>query len=374
MRIYFYPPFKPLGHANPSGDLIIATGLADFLAGRGHDVVPVQSVRSRWIYWKPQTWPRIAADRARLRRSVRRDMPDLWLTYHTYYKAPDVIGPGVCMRAGLPYVIFQGMYSTKRRRDVRTLAGYWLNKKALLSADHVFTNRRDDLTNLRRIIPGDKLTYAAPGVFPDDFPFSEDGREEWRKNWGVGDAPVVVTAAMFRPGVKSRGLEWTIRACGRLLSQGRNLYLAVAGDGLERPRLEALARQELGRPNPPGRQGAARPDTSFLQRRRCLRLPRLSGVPGYGLPGSPELRPCPWWPCATGGVPEVTVEGATALLASVDDFDGFSDNIGRLLQDLNLRRAMGRQAAGHVRRKHDLGVNYRLVDEKLRRVAERRAA
>ena len=35
MRIFFYAPFKPLGHPHPSGDLAIATGLYGYLAGRG---------------------------------------------------------------------------------------------------------------------------------------------------------------------------------------------------------------------------------------------------------------------------------------------------------------------------------------------------
>ena len=53
MRIAFYPPFKPLGHPNPSGDLIIATGLYHYLQAQGHEMLTVSTLRSRWIYWKP---------------------------------------------------------------------------------------------------------------------------------------------------------------------------------------------------------------------------------------------------------------------------------------------------------------------------------
>jgi hypothetical protein len=34
LRIAFYAPLKPLGHPHPSGDLVIGTGLYQFLQGR----------------------------------------------------------------------------------------------------------------------------------------------------------------------------------------------------------------------------------------------------------------------------------------------------------------------------------------------------
>ena len=57
MRICFYAPFKPLGHPNPSGDLIIAKGLYDFLTEQGHEILLASNLRSRWIYWKPWMFP-----------------------------------------------------------------------------------------------------------------------------------------------------------------------------------------------------------------------------------------------------------------------------------------------------------------------------
>ncbi|NOR22952.1 MAG: hypothetical protein GQ542_00915, partial [Desulforhopalus sp.] len=50
MRIAFYAPLKPLGHPHPSGDLVIGTGLYQFLQGRGHRLESVSQFRARWIY------------------------------------------------------------------------------------------------------------------------------------------------------------------------------------------------------------------------------------------------------------------------------------------------------------------------------------
>ena len=109
MRIFFYPPFKPLIHPNPSGDLVIATGLYDYFARQGHQVQLATSLRSRWIYWKPWAWQRVLFEYWRAVKGIAQFQPDLWFTYHTYYKAPDVVGPITCGRANLPYFIFQGI-------------------------------------------------------------------------------------------------------------------------------------------------------------------------------------------------------------------------------------------------------------------------
>ena len=112
MRIAFYTPFKPLGHHHPSGDLVIATGLYDFFTSRGHDIQQAGPLRARWIYWRPWTWIRLLKVYRRSCREVSHGRANLWLTYHTYYKAPDLLGSMVSRAAGIPYVIFQGTFST----------------------------------------------------------------------------------------------------------------------------------------------------------------------------------------------------------------------------------------------------------------------
>ena len=116
MRILFYAPFKPLGHPHPSGDLIIAGGLFEYLSACGHHLRVVSRLRARWIFWKPWLWPLVLRDRRRALRFAQRSRPQLWLTYHAYYKAPDLIGPWVCRRYALPYVIFQPLEQERCRR------------------------------------------------------------------------------------------------------------------------------------------------------------------------------------------------------------------------------------------------------------------
>ena len=69
---------------------------------------------------------------------------------------------------------------------------------------------------LQRIIAPEKLTYIAPGIFPAAFSFDPDARGALRRRWQVSDTPVILTAAMFRPGVKADGLAWVIERCADL--------------------------------------------------------------------------------------------------------------------------------------------------------------
>lgn len=368
MRIFFYAPFKPLGHARPSGDLIIATGLYDYFVRRGHKVFPVSSLRSRWIFWKPWLWPQVLWERRRAVRRIIQFRPDLWLTYHTYYKSPDLLGPAVCREAKLPYMIFQGIYSTKRRRDIRTLLGYVLNRKALCASQHLFTNRREDLTNLERILPPDRLTYLRTGIFPEDFPFDAEARGQLRRSWNVGNEAVVLAVAMFRPGVKARGLAWVIHACGKLFRQGKRFQLVIVGDGKEKVQLQRLAAENL-----PGRVRFV----GQVPRNEMYRV--YSACDVFAFPGIREslgmvfleAQSCglPVVAFSNGGIPEVVKDRKTGFLVPPFALDPFVRAIESLLADENLRHKMGQAARSYVRENHDLNRNYRKMEKVLEKVA-----
>ena len=117
MKILFYAPFKPLGHDHPSGDLVTATSIFDFLRRQGHRVMEASTLRCRWIYWKPWLWLKLIKERRQAVQTFSGTSVDLWLTYHSYYKSPDLLGPAISSKLNIPYVIFQGIYSTKRKRS-----------------------------------------------------------------------------------------------------------------------------------------------------------------------------------------------------------------------------------------------------------------
>ena len=370
LRIAFYAPFKPLGHPLPSGDLAIATGLFQYLENRGHQIGVASTLRARWIFWKPWLWPQVVGSRAGAVRRSRALGVNLWLTYHSYYKAPDLLGPVCSGRLAVPYAIFQGIYSTKRRRDWRTLAGFLLNRRVLSAADHVFANRKEDFVNLERLIPAERLTYVVPGIWPARFRFDPGAREELRRRWGVNDHTLVLSAAMFRRGAKSEGLAWVIRSCGELLARHPRLALAIAGGGSEEARLRRLAGNLSGRVFFIGQ----------LPREEMCRFYSAGDL--FVFPGIREslgmvyleAQSCglPVVAFADGGVPEVVADGTSGYLVRPFDGAAFGAAISRLLGDSDLRSKMGWAAADYVRRRHDLAHNYCAVEAILRGLTVRR--
>jgi glycosyltransferase involved in cell wall biosynthesis len=368
LKIAFYAPFKPISHPNPSGDLTIARGLVRHFTSRGHEIRVASALRTRHITQKPWVWPLIPLHLARAVRVLRDFRPDIWLTYHTYYKAPDILGPLACRMAGVPYVIFQGIYSTKRRRDVKTWPGFVLNRRALLSARLVFTNRREDETNLLRLLPPERVRYAPPGIYPEGFVFTPEARARHREEWGAGDRPVVLSAAMFRPGVKADGLSATLRVMGALALAGERFLLVIAGDGEERERLHRLAEAEV-----PGRFLFI----GLVPRKRLQEV--YSAADLFVFPGIREslgmvyleAQSCrlPVAAYDNGGIPEVVARDKTGFLTPLHDESALGGSVLRLLRDPALRERMGRTAEARVRERHDLSRNYRIVEEDLRAIA-----
>ena len=364
MNIFFHAPFKPLGHPDPSGDLVIGTGLYNFLTNRGHTLWAVSNLRCRWIYWKPWLIPRIIKEIRNAKKAVVKRKPDLWLTYHTYYKAPDVLGPSVSQRMQIPYAIFQGVYATKRKKVFRTLPGFMLNTRSLKAAHHVFTNKKKDLINLKRILEPRKRTYVAPGILTDDFSYSPKDRKQLRIDWEVGDDPVVLTAAMFRPDVKTVGLKIVIRACGELLRKGKKFYLIIAGEGKKRNSLKDLAEKEA-----PGR-------VRFIGKIPGKEMYRFySAGDLFAFPGIREslgmvfleAQSCgiPVVAFSNEGTPEVISHPYTGFLVPAFDFEAFVYGIETLLDNPALRRNMGKRGKLYVRKQHDLNVNYKIVEDVL---------
>ncbi len=374
MKIAFYAPFKPLGHKHPSGDLAIGQGLVDYLERRGHTIHVQSRLRARWIYFKPWLWLILIKDYIRILFCLLKDPPDLWLTYHTYYKAPDLIGPWICRLLGIRYLIFQGIYSTKKQRSMKTVLGFYLNRAALKQADHIFTNKVPDFVNLQRLIPPGQLTYIKPGFQADcfeklhDFEKENKTGREVKKQWDKSDCPVILTAAMFRDDVKTKGLIWLIECCAQLLKSDVRFHLVIAGSGKMEKKLQILAQNRL-----PGCHTFA----GKIDREKMAAFYSTGDV--FAFPGIREslgmvyleAQSCslPVVAFENGGIPEVVDNGKTGFLVPMYDCPSFCERLRLLLSEPDLRRKMGRAAARYVRMHHDIEHNYRLLDQILKKVA-----
>jgi glycosyltransferase involved in cell wall biosynthesis len=364
MKIAYYMPFKPMNHSNPSGDLVTGTELHNHLAGRGHEISLASRLRCRWIYYRPLTLLRLLSEKNRIIRDFSVTRPDLWLSYHSYYKAPDLLGSICSRKLGIPYVIFQGIYSTKRRKQLKTLPGFLLNRNVLKSADHIFTNKQRDLTNLKRLLPENRLSYIAPGIIPRMFEFSDNWRMKLRSRWEIKDETIVMTAAMMRPGVKTEGLSTVIQSCRELAQRGLPLRLIIAGDGSCKQQLEKQAAQLL-----PNR-------VLFLGK---IPRPELyqyySAADIFAFPGIDESLGMVYLEAQSCNLPvvayqdwgggEAILHEQTGLLSPAANPSLFTTHIQRLIEETSRRKTLAIRAGEHIRHNHDLNHNYNQLEKKL---------
>lgn len=367
MKISFYMPFKPFGHKNPSGDLITGMELHDFLTTNNHEVEIASTLRSRWLYLKPWQFANVVRERGRVINALQNVPSDVWLSYHTYYKAPDLLGPACSSRLSTPYVIFQGIYSTKRKRSLKTLPGFLLNRRALQAAQMVFTNKKTDELNLRRLLPEERVKYIAPGLIPDQFNFDLVARRALKEQWKVGEKRVVMTTAMLRPGVKTAGVLRVINSCVELRKRGHDVILVVIGDGVNRTILEEEGREKLHN------------NILFLGKIPRHELYRYySAADVFAFPGIEESLGMVYLEAQSAGLPvvafknwgakEAVVHNETGLLSAAEDPHTFTRYIEQLLMNRERRIQMRDAAKTHIRTHHDSTVNYQAVNSTLQEV------
>ena len=133
MRIAFYAPMKPPDDPIPSGDRRMARLLMEAMRKAGHKVDLASKFRSRDGKGDPLLQRRIVktgerwAERLvdRYRREAIGARPDIWFTYHLYYKAPDILGPIVADRLEIPYVVAEASHA----QNEPTAIGLWFHKR-----------------------------------------------------------------------------------------------------------------------------------------------------------------------------------------------------------------------------------------------------
>ena len=114
--IAFYAPMKPPDDPVPSGDRTVALALMAALESSALGGVDLISrLRSRDGVGDADAQARIAeAAEAEIARLSKRQPPRLWVTYHSYYKAPDLLGPALTKRWRIPYVLIEATRARKR--------------------------------------------------------------------------------------------------------------------------------------------------------------------------------------------------------------------------------------------------------------------
>lgn len=147
-----------------------------------------------------------------------------WITYHNYYKAPDLIGPAAARALGIPYLLIEATRARKR------LGGPWDSfakaaEAACDAADVVFYLTARDREALTAYAPDHQhLLHLRPFLTSTDLPATARGTH-------------LLAVGMMRAAAKLPSYELIAQVLALLPP---NTHLEIAGDGPARAQVEAL--------------------------------------------------------------------------------------------------------------------------------------
>ncbi|MEP2030695.1 MAG: glycosyltransferase family 4 protein [Paracoccaceae bacterium] len=152
-----------------------------------------------------------------------------WVTYHNYYKAPDLIGPTVSAMLGIPYIQIESTRARKR------LQGPWRSfaQAAEAASDHadvIFHLTVHDRETLEERRSGaQKIVHLLPFLARSHLDPVPERKIKRSK---------ILCAGMMRPGDKLASYQIAAQTLSQL--SAADWQLEIAGDGLARPAVETL--------------------------------------------------------------------------------------------------------------------------------------
>lgn len=358
MRIAFYAPLKSPRHPTPSGDRRVARLLWQALEQAGGEPRLASELRSLDRQGDAAQQRALQAEGEAMAQALLAQWqdpgapwrPQLWFTYHLYYKAPDWIGPAVCAALDIPYVVFEASHAPKRA------GGPWgwnhaAVEQAVAAADLLLCPTRDDMACLRGVAHAAAPVLQLP-PFLDPAPYGQAALQRARHRAELAHAhgldagvPWIVVAAMMRPGDKLASYRQLAEALVRL--QDQPWQLLVAGDGPAREEVQALLRvAAAGRVAWLGQLDAVQMAAAYAASDLCL-WPAVNEAYGMALLEA-QAAGLPVVSCRLRGVPDVVADGHTGLLVPGGDMAALADAVRRLLADALWRQRLGAQAAQFV--------------------------
>ena len=320
--------------------------LADHLVAQGHTAAAAAKPDSRWAdacrqHHLPVALLRMRgdvhpADLGTLRRAYRQHRVDLVvLKSHQCIRMAWAAGALSLRRR--PAILCRLGDSVMKRSLGARLTYRFLGDRYVTPSEHC----RAELLRYGYFAPH-RIRAIPNGVdVPPDDPAA---RGRIRAELGLGTAPTLIATSRLHP---MKGHTHLLDALATLRAHFPDLRLVIAGDGVERPNLEAQARR-LGIADAVAFTGHRADVPDLLRAADLFVLPSLrEGMPNTALEamavGLPAVA------AAVDGVPEVVADGETGLLVSPGDPQHLHDTLGRLLTEPELAGSLGRAARRRVR-------------------------
>ena len=358
MRIAFYAPLKAPTHAVASGDRAMASLMMRALGEAGHAVALASTFRSydRSPDGSAQAELQAGGETeaaqllAGFRGGAAEAGPELWFTYHLYYRAPDWIGPAISRALDIPYVVAEASHAPKRAHGVWR-RGHQAAAAAIAQADAVLCMTELDINCVRDVVAApDRLFHLPP--FLDSAPFADAvaGRQAARaslaERWVLDeDAVWLLAVGMMRPGAKLDSYRLLAAALARL--RRSNWRLVVVGDGEARADV-AAAFAFLGS-HRVAFAGELVPSAmpAVFAAADLYAWPAVNEAYGMAILEA-QAAGLPVVAGDAGGVRDVVCDGKTGFLVAGATPEGFAERVQHLIDDGDLRRRMGEAARAWI--------------------------
>ena len=356
LKVAFYSSMKPPDDPVPSGDRTMARQLFKALEMAGHEVDLISRMKCR--VRSPEHLGEVRADAghevSRIAALWRAEgAPDVVVTYHVYYRSPDLIGAALARQFGIPYVTVEASHAGKRS------TGEWADAQALSDAaiaqaalNICFTAR--DREGIAKIASPDRIALLAPFADLDGFD---------PPPVRAGDGLVeLITVAMMLKGAKMESWRLLADAIRQLKPDGWRLLLV--GDGPLRGEVEKLfsgveAVRFAGQVD---RQSVA----GLLARSDIFVWPGWREAFGLAYLEAQAMG-LPVVAMESGGVADVVRHGETGLLSPQGDAVALASSLEWLIGDAALRQQMGKKAMQFVRSERSLPLASAALDALIRR-------
>jgi len=192
--------------------------------------------------------------------------------------------------------------------------------------------------------PEQKVFLIPNGIDTQKFVFNPESRQQWRSELGIdSDAPVVGIVAALR---SEKNHDLFLESARLVSQQMANAQFVIAGDGPERPRLEALTREK-----------GIEDRVHFIGSTQDV-VGVLSMVDMFGLSSHNEASPvsimealsCQRPVVATdvGSIDESVLQGKTGFLVPRDDAQAMSQRWMEILGDKSHAQQLGQQGREHI--------------------------
>ena len=373
LSIAFYAPLKAPDDPVPSGDRTMARLIVKALQQAGHRMCIASRLRS--FSTDPgsgalrDTEARAAAEiETLITRAVDLQSPlarpDLWLSYHPYYKAPDLIGPTLSRHWSIPYVTIEASHAGKRS------TGEWGTWQA--HVEHALSVAALNIAMTPRDRSGITGFLGHEHSIADLAPFIDVGTPRSSRPL-VANPVKLITVAMMRPGDKLASYRFLAAALAPIIDMPWTLD--IIGDGKAREAVRVAF--------------SGFPDGKILWRGEYAQehvRDALGSADIYLWPGFGEAYGLAYLEAQAAGLPVVALDVAGVASVVIDDISGalvethaleeimldrYRSAIVALIGDSYLRRRLGRSAERFVRSERSLTMASRRLDALLTSVVDR---